>query len=87
MVYDRFIIDNPPQDAHEALKLHNKVWNVALRTSLANGGVLNEHHGVGLKLGRMMREQYGTAFPMLEAIKRTFDPRGIMNPGKQGFSL
>ena len=87
MVYDRFIIDNPPQDAHAALSLHNKIWNVALRTSLANGGVLNEHHGVGLKLGRMMREQYGPAFPMLEAIKRAFDPRGIMNPGKQGFSL
>jgi alkyldihydroxyacetonephosphate synthase len=87
MVYDRFIIDQPPQDAHEALRLHNKIWNVALRTSLANGGVLNEHHGVGLKLGRMMREQYGAAFPMLEAIKRAFDPRGIMNPGKQGFSL
>ena len=25
MVYDRFIIDNPPQDAHEALKLHNRL--------------------------------------------------------------
>jgi len=87
MVYDRFIIDNPPQDAHEALKLHNRLWNVALRTSLAHGGVLNEHHGVGLKLGRMMREQYGPAFPLIEGIKRTFDPRGIMNPGKQGFSL
>jgi alkyldihydroxyacetonephosphate synthase len=40
-----------------------------------------------LKLGRMMREQYGPAFPLIEGIKRTFDPRGIMNPGKQGFSL
>lgn len=87
MVYDRFIIDDPPQDAHEALKLHNRIWNTAVRTSLANGGVLNEHHGVGLKLGRLMREQYGPAFPTLDAIKRVFDPRGIMNPGKQGFSL
>ncbi len=87
MVYDRFIIDNPPEDAHESMKLHNKVWNVAVRASLANGGVLNEHHGVGLKLGRLMREQYGPAFPTLEAIKRAIDPRGIMNPGKQGFSL
>lgn len=87
MVYDRFIIENPPQDAREALALHNKIWNVAVRTSLAHGGVLNEHHGIGLKIGRLMREQYGAFFPTIEAIKRAFDPRGIMNPGKQGLSV
>jgi alkyldihydroxyacetonephosphate synthase len=87
MVYDRFIIDEPPQDPQAAMKLHNQVWTVAARTSLANGGVLNEHHGIGLKLGRLMREQYGDAFPALDALKHTLDPRGIMNPGKLGFSL
>lgn len=87
MVYDRFIIDEPPQDAQEALQLHNRIWTVAAQTSLANGGMLNEHHGIGLKLGRLMREQYGDAFPALDALKRTLDPRGIMNPGKLGFSV
>ena len=85
MVYDRFIVDEPPQDAHAALKLHNRIWTAAVRASLANGGMLNEHHGVGLKLGRFMREQYGPAWPTLEAIKRALDPRGVMNPGKQGY--
>lgn len=87
MVYDRFIIDEPPQDPEAALQLHNKIWTVAARTSLANGGMLNEHHGIGLKLGRLMREQYGDAFPLLDNLKRTLDPRGIMNPGKLGFSV
>ena len=87
MVYDRFIIDEPPQDPHEALRLHNRIWTTAARTSLAHGGMLNEHHGIGLKLGRLMREQYGAAWPTLEAIKHALDPRGIMNPGKLGFSL
>jgi alkyldihydroxyacetonephosphate synthase len=87
MVYDRFIIDEPPQDPHAALRLHNRIWTTAARTSLAHGGMLNEHHGIGLKLGRLMREQYGAAWPTLEAIKRALDPRGIMNPGKLGFSL
>ncbi len=87
MVYDRFIIDDPPQDAHAALQLHNQIWTVAARTSLAHGGMLNEHHGIGLKLGRLMREQYGPAWPTLDALKHTIDPRGIMNPGKLGFSL
>ncbi len=87
MVYDRFIIDEPPGDAQAALQLHNRIWTVAARTSLAHGGMLNEHHGIGLKLGRLMREQYGPAWPTLEALKHTLDPRGIMNPGKLGFSL
>ncbi len=87
MVYDRFIIDEPPQDAHAALQLHNKIWTAAARTSLVNGGMLNEHHGIGFKLGRLMPEQYGTAWPILDALKHTLDPKGIMNPGKMGFSV
>jgi alkyldihydroxyacetonephosphate synthase len=58
-----------------------------VRTGLKLGGVLNEHHGVGMKMGYLMPEQYGTAFPMLQAIKKTLDPRGIMNPGKLGFEV
>ena len=87
MVYDRFIIDEPPQNPHAALKLHNRIWTTAARVSLASGGVLNEHHGIGLKLGRMMREQYGTGWETMETIKQALDPRGIMNPGKLGFGV
>ena len=85
MVYDRFIIEEPPRDAHQALALHNEIWNVAVRTSIACGGVLNEHHGVGLKLARLVREQYGPAFQVLEGLKRSLDPHIILNPGKMGF--
>jgi alkyldihydroxyacetonephosphate synthase len=85
MLYDRFVINNPPQDAQEALALHNEIWLRAVRTSLAYGGMLNEHHGIGFKLGHLMPEQYGAAWPLLQAIKETLDPQGIMNPGKLGF--
>jgi alkyldihydroxyacetonephosphate synthase len=85
MLYDRFIIENPPQDPEEALFLHNDIWNKAVRTSIACGGILNEHHGVGLKLTRLVREQYGTAFQVLEGLKKTLDPSIILNPGKMGF--
>ena len=85
MVYDRFYIDNPPQDAREALLLHNRVWATAARTSLAQGGTLNDHHGIGLKLGWLMPEQYGAGWDTLVAIKNALDPLGIMNPGKLGF--
>lgn len=85
MIYDRFYVDDGPTDAEEALALHDELWNAAVATSLANGGTINEHHGVGLKLGRFMRAQHGPAFDLLLAIKDAWDPDGIMNPGKLGF--
>jgi alkyldihydroxyacetonephosphate synthase len=84
-LYDRFVLKEAPADPREAQALHDRIWDVAVRTSLAHGGMINEHHGVGLKLSRFMREQYGAAWPMLESIKRALDPNGIMNPGKVGF--
>ena len=84
MLYDRFIMDQPPDDPEEALRLHNRIWNTGVRAALANGGVLNDHHGVGLKLGHLMREQYGPAMQVLEGLKKSLDPNGIMNPYKMG---
>ena len=85
MLYARFIIDQAPDDAHEAAQLYNRIWDACLRAAIAEGGLLNEHHGIGLKLGRLMRELYGPAFGLLEHIKKAIDPGNIMNPGKMGF--
>ena len=48
------------------------------------GGLLNEHHGIGLKLGRLMKELYGPSFNVLERIKKAIDPDNIMNPARWG---
>lgn len=85
MVYDRFIVPNPPRDPEAALTLHNEIWDTAVRTSIECGGIINEHHGVGLKLARFMREQYGPAFQVIEGLKNSIDPHNILNPGKMGF--
>ena len=87
MLYCRFIVDEPPEDPEEALRLHNRIWNTAMTAVLENGGMINEHHGVGLKLSRYMRRQYGDAWPFLLNLKKTIDPNGIMNPGKVGFGF
>ena len=76
--------DKVPKDPHEALRLHQAIWNCGVRTALANGGVVNDHHGVGIKLGRLMKEQYGPAMQVFEGIKKQLDPNGIMNPFKLG---
>jgi alkyldihydroxyacetonephosphate synthase len=85
MAYDRFIIENPPSDPDEALALHDEIWDTAIKINLEYGGVINEHHGVGLKLARHVRTQYGPAFQVLEGLKQSLDPHSLMNPGKIGF--
>lgn len=85
MIYARFLIpDGADRDGAEAL--HDEIWETAVGAVLAAGGVLNHHHGVGVKLGRFMRPQWGPAFDQLERIKRALDPNNIMNPGKLGFT-
>jgi len=85
MAYDRFIIENPPSDPEEALTLHDEIWDLAVKVNLEYGGVINEHHGVGLKLSRHVREQFGPSFKVLEELKNTLDPYHLLNPGKMGF--
>lgn len=85
MLYDRFYVDNPPEDPAEAMELHDRLWDAGIEAGFKEGGVLNDHHGVGIKLGRFMRPQLGEAFNYLKEIKAAWDPNGIMNPGKLGF--
>jgi FAD/FMN-containing dehydrogenase len=54
----------------------------ALVTSL--GGSIAGEHGVGwLKRGRLASQWPEAAVQMHEQIKRVFDPKGLLNPGKK----
>jgi glycolate oxidase len=47
------------------------------------GGTVTGEHGVGLlKRGGMRQEVSGPALAMHQALKRTFDPLDLFNPGK-----
>ncbi|MFD5853628.1 FAD-binding oxidoreductase [Cytobacillus pseudoceanisediminis] len=87
MIYDRFYIAKPPEDSRELFRLHNQIWADCSRVNLENGALLNEHHGIGFKLGYLMPELYGDMFDVLLNIKKGIDPKGIMNPGKLGFGI
>jgi alkyldihydroxyacetonephosphate synthase len=50
----------------------------------ACGGSLSHHHGVGRMIGPWMEAHLGPEqMAVLRALKRHFDPKGIMNPGGQ----
>ena len=88
MLYARFIFpgDKVPPNAEDAAALYNAEWDKAISAAIREGGVINEKHGVGLKLGRYMKDLYGKAMPVPEGIKQKLDPNGIMNPGKMGLA-
>ena len=54
------------------------------KESLAAGGSLSHHHGVGLNRSRFVSEALGAGFGVLRAVKAALDPTGILNPGKLG---
>ncbi len=79
MMYGRFIV---PDGGENAIDLHDRIWDDAVRAMLGAGGVMNDHHGVGLKLAPYMRDQHGDAFDLMRRIKEALDPNRILNPGK-----
>ena len=81
MVYGRFLV---PDGGDDAAELHDQIWHDGIRAGLQAGAVMNDHHGVGLKLAPFMRDQYGEALNSLQRIKRCLDPNNIMNPRKLG---
>jgi alkyldihydroxyacetonephosphate synthase len=81
MIYGRFVV---PDGGPEGIALHDRIWEDGVQAILAAGGVINDHHGVGLKLAPYMRAQHGASLDTLRRIKEALDPNGIMNPGKLG---
>jgi len=53
------------------------------KAALALGGTLSGEHGIGLAKAPFMENEVGKdGIAAMKAIKRAFDPDGIMNPGK-----
>jgi glycolate oxidase len=77
-------------DANNADELHRTELFAAevLEKCVEVGGTITGEHGVGVEKINQMCVQFGT--PELElfgAVKRAFDPRGLLNPGKAVPSL
>jgi alkyldihydroxyacetonephosphate synthase len=58
------------------------VKRAATEAILANGGTLSHHHGVGADHAPWLEREHGTlGMRAIHALKATFDPQDIMNPG------
>jgi len=70
-----------PANMKDAEAVYFACWNAALEASLAVGGTISHHHGIGRLRAGWMRRELGPAYELLLALKRAIDPHGIMNPG------
>jgi glycolate oxidase len=70
------------RDGDEMHRVHEALEAIVKRT-LEVGGTITGEHGVGLAKKPWLRQQMGDAsLELMRQIKRTLDPRGILNPGK-----
>jgi alkyldihydroxyacetonephosphate synthase len=74
-------------DAETSWRTYQKIWDVAIEACQREGGVMSHQHGVGLTRSSYTETELGSAFRVLEDIKKTLDPKGIMNPGKLGLGV
>lgn len=83
MIYPRFGIPKGPDDLDGALELHDRIIGAAVKAALDSGGVMNDHHGVGMRLAPHLESQFGEGgMALMRAIKTGIDPDHILCPGK-----
>ncbi|MBN3841543.1 FAD-binding oxidoreductase [Burkholderia sp. Ac-20349] len=63
---------------------YRAAWDAANAVLIQYNATLSHHHGVGLLRSPYMRDSLGTAFPVLQMVKRALDPKQLLNPGKLG---
>ena len=65
-----------------SLKTYDATWQAALAAARAAGGTVTHHHGVGPLKAEAAAREAGSALRIWREAKTTWDPRGIMNPGR-----
>lgn len=68
--------------AEEEPRVHRAIEEL-MHATVALGGTLSGEHGIGLaKAAYLGIEQSGDLIELQRALKRVFDPKGLLNPGK-----
>lgn len=71
-------VKDPLNCHNEEYAVMDALCDVVLRYDSAT---IAHHHGIGKIRVRRIKEELGRSFPLMKALKTTFDPNNIMNPG------
>jgi alkyldihydroxyacetonephosphate synthase len=69
------------KDPQTAIDFYDRVWALTMQQTHSLGGTIAHHHGIGRVRKHWLRAELGSALGLLQQIKATIDPHGIMNPG------
>ncbi len=78
--------DQEAQEQNPSELYYNAAWRRTMESVMSTGGSISHHHGIGIQRASYLRTVLGQAWPVMESIKNSLDPEGILNPGKLGFS-
>lgn len=70
------------KDEHEAARAQNAVQRI-MELTIALDGTISGEHGIGLAKKQFIALEIGSReMRLMREIKKVFDPKGILNPGK-----
>jgi alkyldihydroxyacetonephosphate synthase len=71
-----------PQESGNEVEQFLRIKQKIIETFLENGGTISHHHGVGRTFSQWLSQEIGAeGIRILQDIKKSLDPNGIMNPG------
>src|SRR2546427_153064 len=74
--------DDAEADLEDAQQRREAALAAALSAVADEGAMISHHSGVGASRHVFLRRELGEGIRQLRALKKAFDPRGILNPGK-----
>ena len=80
-LHSTFLVDRSSEDEiGRAERAAQDLFELAVRL----GGSVSGEHGIGwTKRGQLARQWPGSALDLHDRVKRAFDPKGLLNPGKK----
>ena len=75
-------LDDAAAHLEEAEERRETVWAAALAAAADEGATISHHSGIGASRQVFLRRELGEGIRQLRALKKAFDPAGILNPGK-----
>ncbi len=76
-----FTFAGRPDRPEDMERIYFQIWTAAMEATLAAGGTISHHHGIGRVRRDWLPQELGSAYQLLGRIRRALDPLGIMNPG------
>jgi alkyldihydroxyacetonephosphate synthase len=72
---------SPAAFERTSVQRYDSAWRDAIDAAIEAGATVAHHHGVGRSKARGMAREIPGAIGAMRALKRAFDPYGVLNPG------